>query len=218
MLGLTQKDSSAVAISSAAMSKLKGTICQMNNILKSSNGRNFNRQPWELVEQIWKETSANRILVIHQKDESTISSTLFDWPILQHANGYILKNIDFTTVRHFCKILSQVEYEQRRRRCCTFVFTTIAAKTKKIALPLKKDTFWKPSKRDMQEAFVIQVQLKNAIKLFTLLMPDIHLSVKMWFFIQKYFFEIETEWDKTVSGVCELISDIISYNIDEISD
>ncbi|RXG51130.1 hypothetical protein Avbf_16289 [Armadillidium vulgare] len=29
----------------------------------------FNRQPWVLVEQIWKETSANRILVIHQKDE-----------------------------------------------------------------------------------------------------------------------------------------------------
>ncbi|RXG50926.1 hypothetical protein Avbf_16242 [Armadillidium vulgare] len=31
-------------------------------------------------------------------------------------------------------------------------------KPKKIALPLKKDTFWKPSKRDMQEAFVIHVQ------------------------------------------------------------
>ncbi|RXG52812.1 hypothetical protein Avbf_17598 [Armadillidium vulgare] len=45
-----------------------------------------------------------------------------------------------------------------RRRCCAFVFTTIAAKTKKIALSLKKDTFCKPSKRDMQEAFVIHVQ------------------------------------------------------------
>ena len=49
-------------------------------------------------------------------------------------------------------------------------------------------------------------------------MPDIHLSVKMWLFIQKNYFEIETEWDKTVSGVCELISDIISYSIYEISD
>ncbi|RXG59795.1 hypothetical protein Avbf_07194 [Armadillidium vulgare] len=34
-------------------------------------------------------------------------------------------------------------------------------KPKKIALPLKEDTFWKPSKRDMQEAFVIHVQLTN---------------------------------------------------------
>ncbi|RXG53405.1 hypothetical protein Avbf_10901 [Armadillidium vulgare] len=29
---------------------------------------------------------------------------------------------------------------------------------KKIALLLKKNTFWKPYKRDMQEAFVIHVQ------------------------------------------------------------
>ncbi|RXG51739.1 hypothetical protein Avbf_04549 [Armadillidium vulgare] len=32
-------------------------------------------------------------------------------------------------------------------------------KPKKIALSLKKDTFCKPSKRDMQEAFVIHVQI-----------------------------------------------------------
>ncbi|RXG58931.1 hypothetical protein Avbf_18173, partial [Armadillidium vulgare] len=51
----------------------------------------FNREPWELVEQIWKETSANRISAIHKKDESTISSTLLDWPILEHANGYSLR-------------------------------------------------------------------------------------------------------------------------------
>ncbi|RXG54191.1 hypothetical protein Avbf_14310 [Armadillidium vulgare] len=31
-------------------------------------------------------------------------------------------------------------------------------KPKKIALPIKKNAFWKPSKRDMQEAFVIHVQ------------------------------------------------------------
>ncbi|RXG57768.1 hypothetical protein Avbf_15240 [Armadillidium vulgare] len=37
-------------------------------------------------------------------------------------------------------------------------------------------------------------------------------------FHSKNFFEFETEWDKTVSGVCELISDIISYNIYEIFD
>ncbi|RXG50706.1 Peroxisomal sarcosine oxidase [Armadillidium vulgare] len=131
-VGVDTEDSSAVAISSAAMSKLKNI--DIKEILKrTSKGsvkkimqfyaylipklfptedsntyfisrdhlseeeyfekqqwQKFNRQPWELVEQIWKETSANRILVIHQKDESTISSTLFDWPILQHANGYIL--------------------------------------------------------------------------------------------------------------------------------
>ncbi|RXG67348.1 hypothetical protein Avbf_06639 [Armadillidium vulgare] len=75
---------------------------KMEQYFEKQQWQNFNRQPWELVEQIWKETSANRILVIHQKDESTISSTLFDWPILQHANGYILINIDFTTVRHLC--------------------------------------------------------------------------------------------------------------------
>ncbi|RXG52813.1 hypothetical protein Avbf_17597 [Armadillidium vulgare] len=49
--------------------KMKVTICQRKNILKSKQWQKFNRQPWELVEQIWKETSANRILVIHQKDE-----------------------------------------------------------------------------------------------------------------------------------------------------
>ncbi|RXG53195.1 hypothetical protein Avbf_17558 [Armadillidium vulgare] len=71
---------------------MKVTICQKEEYFEKQQWQKFNRQPWELVEQIWKETSANRILVIHQRDESTISSTLFDWPILQHANGYILIN------------------------------------------------------------------------------------------------------------------------------
>ncbi|RXG58104.1 hypothetical protein Avbf_18971, partial [Armadillidium vulgare] len=32
-------------------------------------------------------------------------------------------------------------------RCCAFVFTTIAPKTKNNCTSLKKDTFWKPSKQ-----------------------------------------------------------------------
>ncbi|RXG60265.1 hypothetical protein Avbf_12805 [Armadillidium vulgare] len=80
---------------------MKGTICQMNNILKSSNGRILIDNLGNLLNKYGRKLLLT-ILVIHQKDESTISSTLFDWPILQHANGYILINIDFTTVRHFC--------------------------------------------------------------------------------------------------------------------
>ncbi|RXG60905.1 hypothetical protein Avbf_16335 [Armadillidium vulgare] len=139
---------------------MKVTICQRKNILKSKQWQKFNRQPWELVEQIWKETSANRILVIHQKDESTISSTLFDWPILQHANGYILNFYDTFTTQEYGFFGFNIPVYFHRRRCYAFVFTTIAAKTKKkkIALLLKKNTFWKPYKRDMQEAFVIHVQ------------------------------------------------------------
>ncbi|RXG68792.1 hypothetical protein Avbf_11138 [Armadillidium vulgare] len=55
-------------------SVIKVTICQMEQYFEKQQWQKFNRQPWKLVEQIWKETSANRILI----------------------------NIDFTTVRHFC--------------------------------------------------------------------------------------------------------------------
>ncbi|KAB7502265.1 hypothetical protein Anas_12542 [Armadillidium nasatum] len=265
----------------------------------------FNREPWELVEQIWKETSANRISVIHQKDESTISSTLLDWPILEHANGYSLINIDFTTmfgtsVKFYLKwnmnkesikrlmmerikdktwknVLKSVYPENSGGEDAVLLYLLpLLLKPKKFALPLKKNTFWKPSKDDMQEAFVILVQnpedvpvtisrkqeklsqmslsmqpfvilqgkdllnidhcyvvlndilygfdsplkaIENCFKVFHVAHARYPFECEsVWLFIQKYFFEIETEWDKTVSDVCELISDIISYNIDEISD
>ncbi|RXG58732.1 hypothetical protein Avbf_16509 [Armadillidium vulgare] len=135
------------------------------------------------------------------EDENTISSTLFDWPILQHANGYILINIDFKTM--FCTSakfylkwnmnkegIKRLMMERIKDKTWKNVFKSVypensgeygffgfnipvyfigedaallyllplLLKPKKIALPLKEDTFWKPSKRDMQEAFVIHVQ------------------------------------------------------------
>ena len=51
------------------MANFLGDHLSEEEYFEKQQWQKFNRQPWELVEQIWKETSANRILVIHQKDE-----------------------------------------------------------------------------------------------------------------------------------------------------
>ncbi|RXG58064.1 hypothetical protein Avbf_08340 [Armadillidium vulgare] len=279
----------------------------------------FNRHPWELVDQIWKETSANTIFVIHQKDESTISSsTLLDWPILKHANEYILINIDFTTMfgtsakfylkwnmnkesikrlmmerikdKTWKNVLKSVYPENSggskgKNRCgsnrkypnistrdsirvlmkqlrgalgdrelqfenVAIFITYFGGVFKKwnledvpVTISRKHEKHSKMS-LSMQPFVILQGKdllnishcyvllndilygidsplkaVENCFKVFHVTYAQYPVECgSVWLFIQEYLFEIETEWDKTVSDVCELISDIISYNIDGISD
>ncbi|RXG72187.1 hypothetical protein Avbf_05650 [Armadillidium vulgare] len=212
-VGVDTEDSSAVAISSAAMSKLKIRIPTSFHVKRTAYNRKepkesslkgtgiseksdhlseeeyfekqqwqkFNRQPWELVEQIWKETSANRILVIHQKDENKLILRLF----VTSAKFYLKWNMNKEGIKRL--MMERIKDKTRKNvfksvypensGCREYGFfgfnipvyfigedaallylLPLLLKPKKIALPLKEDTFWKPSKRDMQEAFVIHVQ------------------------------------------------------------
>ncbi|RXG57685.1 hypothetical protein Avbf_14568 [Armadillidium vulgare] len=158
---------------------MKVTICQEEEYFKKQQWQKFNRQPWELVEQIGKETSANRILVIHQKDENTIRQYFIniDFRLSSLLLNFNLRWKYDQEVLNVYAWRSKIKQEKCFQKCLSGKFRRLESfqkslgedaallyllplllKPKKIALPLKEDTFWKPSKRDMQEAFVIHVQ------------------------------------------------------------